>query len=313
VEKTIKITAIYNKETEKTITKKRKIDTGQITLNIFLAVSAGLVFIPFALVVGISLSNEHDIIYSGYKLIPEHFDLSAYAFCFKNSEMIFNAYFVTALFSAITMFLGALLMSFIAYPLSQRAFKGRRIIRFLIYFTMLFSGGLVPTFILLTKYLRLKDTIWVYILPGLINPWYVFMMSAFFSQIPGEIHEATVIDGANEFYFLFKMLLPLSKPVLAAVALFMFLGKWNDWFTPLLYIDNQKLISLQYLLQRIMTNIQVLTEAASKTNGAGEMAKMPTETARMAMAVIVAGPALLIFPFFQKYFVKGLTVGSVKG
>ena len=285
----------------------------QIIVNVILGILAVLVIIPFVLVISISLSNEMDIVYNGYKFIPQQFDFSAYKYIFKNPGLLLDSYWITALFSVITMVLSLLLMSFLAYPLSQKAFRGRKTVNFLIYFTMLFSGGLVPTFILYTKYLHLKDTIWIYILPALINPWYVFMMCTFFSQIPEEIHESTVIDGANEFYFLFKMLLPLSKPVLAAVALFTFLGKWNDWFTALLYIDNQKLVSLQYLLQRIMTNIQVIQETASKTVSTGSAAKIPTETVRMAMAVIVAGPALLVFPFFQKYFVKGLTVGSVKG
>ena len=146
----------------------------------------------------------------------------------------------------------------------------------------------------------------------MINPWYVFMMRTFFQGIPGEIIESATIDGASEYTIFVKMILPLSKPVLATVALFIFLGKWNDWNTALIYIQNEKLYSLQYLLQKIMTNLDMLKQM-QQTGMDTSMIDVPGETIRMAMAVIVAGPALVIFPFFQKYFVKGLTVGSVKG
>ena len=284
----------------------------QIGINALLIVLALLFLLPFAMIVSISLSDEIDIVYhGGYRLIPLNITLSSYRQIFNssNGSDILQSYKVTAAFTVITMVFSVLLMSLLAYPLSRKAFKGRKQINFLLYFTMLFSGGLVPVYILNTQYLRLGDTIWIYILPALINPWYVFMMRTFFSQLPEEIHESAIMDGANEFYFLFKMMLPLSKPVLAAVALFTFLGKWNDWFTSMLYIDDQRLISLQYLLQRIMNNIKVVKESGSQTG----RVTGDSETMRMAMAVIVAGPALLVFPFFQKYFVRGLTVGSVKG
>ena len=187
-------------------------------------------------------------------------------------------------------------------------------VNFLVYFTMLFSGGLVPTYLLNTQYLHLNDTIWIYILPTLINPWNVFLMRTFFSQIPEEIHESTVIDGASEYRYLLSMIVPLSTPVLATVALFTFLARWNEWFVSMLYIDDQKLVSLQYLLQRIMKNIQLLQDTSSSMRSAMvDSSRIPTESVRMAMAIVVAGPALVIFPFFQRYFAKGLTVGSVKG
>ena len=156
------------------------------------------------------------------------------------------------------MFLSVLLMAGMAYLLSKRGLAGKRFISFYIYFTTLFSGGLVPTYILNTQYLHLDDTIWIYIIPGLISPFYVFIMRSFFQDIPYEITESAVIDGANEYTIFFRMILPLSKPVLAAVALFMFLAKWNDWMTSMLYINKEELISLQYMLQRIMENIKLL-------------------------------------------------------
>ena len=183
---------------------------------------------------------------------------------------------------------------------------------FYIYITMLFSGGLVPSYILLAKYMHLGNSIWVYIIPALLSPWHVFMMRTFFQGIPEEIIESATIDGASEYSIFFKMILPLSKPVLATVALLTFLAKWNDWNTTLIYITDRKLYSIQYLLQEIMEKLSILKENP-------EMKQMmlqediPGETIRMAMAVVVAGPALFVFPFFQKYFVKGLTVGAVKG
>lgn len=295
--------------------RKTNLRTSIILGITFFLLSAAIIF-PFILVLSISFSNEGDIISHGYKIIPQHFDLSAYRFIFKNPGVVFQAYKVTAFFSLATMVLSVLMMSAIAYPLSQKQFTGRKAINFIVYFTMLFGGGLVPTYILNTQYLHLGNTIWIYIVPCLVNPWYVFMMRTFFSQIPDAIHESAVIDGANEFYFLFRIMYPLSKPVLAAVALFVLLSSWNNWFTSMLYIDDQKLVSLQYMLQKIMNNIKMLQESVQE-GGASSIqmsaSEIPTETVRMAMAVIVAGPALLVFPFFQKYFVKGLTVGSVKG
>ena len=285
----------------------------QIALHIVFILLCLLVLYPFLLVVAVSFSNEKELIEYGYQLIPKSIDLSAYKFVFSNPKKIIDAYKVTIIFSFSYMFLSVTLMAGLAYVLSKRGLKGRRFVSLYIYFTTLFSGGLVPTYILNTQYLNLDDTIWIYILPGLIVPWYVFMMRTFFQDIPYEITESATIDGANEYVIFFKMILPLSKPVLAAVALFMFLAKWGDWNTAMLYINKDELISLQYLLQRIMENLKILQENSMDMGFNINVSELPSESARMAMAIVVAGPALVIFPFFQKYFVKGLTVGSVKG
>lgn len=262
--------------------------------------------------VSISFSDEKQIVYEGYGLLPKGFTLSAYKFDLENPMSMLNAYKVTFSFSIISMVLSVLLMAMLAFGLSKKNLRGKTAMSFYVYFTMLFGGGLVPTYILMTQYLHLGNTFLVYIIRGLISPWYVFMMRTFFQGVPYQITESAVMDGASEYTIFFKMILPLSKPVLATVALFMFLGKWNDWYTCMLYINDEDLISLQYLLQRIMLNIQLLQEDIMNSNTNVRLEDIPSETVRMAMAVIVAGPALLIFPFFQKYFVKGLTVGSVK-
>ena len=239
-------------------------------------------------------------------------DFSSYKYVFENPQQILRAYGVTFVFSSVTMVLAVLCMAMVAYPLSRSNLKGRNVINFYLYFTMLFGGGLVPTYILIAKFLHLNDTMWVYILPALINPWHVFMIRTFFKGIPGEIVESATIDGASEYTIFIKMIIPLSKPVLATIALFTFLGKWNDWNTALIYITKPELYSLQYLLQKIMEDINLLKQN-QQVASMMDVANIPTETVRMAMAVVVAGPALVVFPFFQKYFVKGLTVGSVKG
>ncbi len=291
---------------------KKKNMVTQAILIIFFTILCALIIFPFLLLVSVSLSDAETVA-TGYKLIPNPIDFSAYQYVFKNPTSILRAYGVTFVFSASAMVLGVLFMSMVAYPLSRTKLKGRGVLNFYLYFTMLFGGGLVPTYLLISKVLHLNDTIWVYILPGLISPWYVFMIRTFFRGIPEEIIESATIDGASEYTIFIKMILPLSKPVLATVALFTFLGKWNDWNTALIYIENQKLYSLQYLLQKIMTDLDMLKQLQQMGAGMANNMDVPSESMRMAMAVIAAGPALVVFPFFQKYFVKGLTVGSVKG
>ncbi len=284
----------------------------QGTLIAIFTIICLLIVFPFWLLVSASLSDAGIITTQGYQIWPNPFSFEAYKYVFENPEQILRAYGITFVFSIITMVLAVLLMSMIAYPLARKSLRGRGVINFYLYFTMLFGGGLVPTYIVISKFLHLNDTMWVYILPGLINPWHVFMIRTFFAGIPGEIIESATIDGASEYTIFFKMIIPLSKPVIATIALFTFLGKWNDWNTALIYITKPELYSLQYLLQKIMEDINVLKQN-QQFMSAGMIENIPSETVRMAMAVVVAGPALVVFPFFQKYFVKGLTVGSVKG
>ena len=291
---------------------RKKNLAGQILICVFFAALCFLIVFPFWLLVSASLSDSAVLAVKGYQVWPNPVDFSSYAYVFKNPDRILRAYGVTASFSVICMVMSVMLMSMVAYTLSRDNLRGRGAINFYLYFTMLFNGGLVPTYIIVAKILHLNNTLWVYILPNLINPWYVFMIRTFFRGIPGEIVESATIDGASEYRIFAQMILPLSKPVLATVSLFVFLNSWNDWNTALIYITNEKLYSLQYLLQSIMENINQLKQnqmAASMSN----MKDIPAETVRMAMAIVAAGPALLVFPFFQKYFVKGLTVGSVKG
>ena len=291
----------------------KKYSVGRIIISIIFIIMSILFVIPFVLLISISLSNEIDIGLYGYRFIPLNLDLAAYEFLMKNPMTIIDAYKVTIGSAVIGTALSVFLMSLIAYPLSKKGLKGRNGISFFVFFTMLFSGGLVPSYILITQYLHLDDTFWVYIFPSLINAWNIFLLRTFFTSIPSAIIESAYLDGASEFRIFLTFILPLSTPVLATVALMGALGRWNDWFTSMLYINDPKLVTLQYLLQKILLNMQLLQQEGMSLDMLGIKTELPAETVRMAMAVIAAGPMLLVFPFFQQYFVKGLTIGSVKG
>ena len=292
---------------------KRNNLISQIALTVVLALLSIAVVIPFIILVSVSLSNETDISYYGYSLLPRQVDLTAYKYVFRNPTTILNAYKVTAIFSFASMVLSTLMISLFAYPLSRKNFKPRRKLSFIMYFTTMFNGGLVPSYILITQYLHLDNKIWVYIIPGLFSVWSAFVMRTFFQGLPESIIESAYIDGAGEYRILFEIVYPLSKPVLATIAVGIFLGQWNNWYTSMLYIDKPELYSLQYMLQRLMDNIALLQENQQLAEMITDAVDIPSETVRMAMAVVVAGPVLFVFPFFQKYFVKGMVLGSVKG
>ena len=263
--------------------KKKKF--GQLILNLSFVVMCSLVIIPLLLLISVSFSSEADISKYGYAFIPRTIDLSAYKFIWENPTSIIDAYKVTILFSAVGTVVTVLFTTMFAYPLSRKGLKGRTAASFYLYFTMLFNGGLVPTYILNTQYLHLGDTFWIYIIPSMISAWYVFMARTFFAGIPEEIFESMRIDGASEYNIFFKTVLPLSKPIVATIALTTFLTKWGDWYTAMLYINNEKLISLQYLLQRMLQNLELVNQMAGSASGMSVDVKVPSETVRMAMAV----------------------------
>ena len=293
--------------------KKKNIDLSQLILNIGFVIACIAFIVPFVIIVSASISNEQDILNYGFKILPMKVDWSAYRYVFKNPGTILQAYKVTAIFTVARTFLATLLMSMLAFGLTKKHVPGRDKISFTVFFASMFSGGLVPTYLLVTQYLHLADTIWVYIVTGLVSPWTVFMLRTFFQGIPYEITESCYMDGASEYCIFFKIILPLSTPVLATVAFTGFLGTWQDWMTSMYYINNPKLYSLQYLLQVLLKNIELLKMDVADAQQLQELVDIPSETVKMAMTIIVAGPVLMIFPFFQKYFAKGMVVGSVKG
>lgn len=288
----------------------------QILLHTIAIVYSIACIIPFIIVLSASFTHPLELSQKGYSIWPDQIDLNAYKTIFKHPETIIRSYGVTIFVTFTTVFFGLLFMSMAAFALARNNCSFRRNLSFFFYFTMLFSGGLVPTYIWITQYLKLQDTYWVMIIPSLINVFHIFMMRTFFQKLSPSLYESAKIDGATEFHIYFRIALPLSLPVLATVAFFNTLGKWNDWTTGLYYLNESKLYPLQYLLYQIQKNIQTLLTAMNyTTTGMGGIAigDVPGENLLMAMAVVASGPVLFVFPFFQKYFVAGLTVGAVKG
>lgn len=295
---------------------KTKISLFQIMSHFMLIAFSLCCIIPLILVLSVSLSTEMSIARDGYSIIPKEFSLEAYKYILFKSTSLYNAYAVTIFVTVVGTIVSIFLMAMIAYPLSRKDLKFRNGISFYLFFTMLFNGGLVPFYMLVSKYLHLKDTIWVLIIPYLISAWSVMLLRNFFSaSIPSSIIEAAKIDGAGEFKTFLRVVLPMSKPALATVGLFATLTYWNDWWLSLLFIEDRKLMSLQYTLQSILMNIQVLiSNMMQQLQGTNVSIKdIPSETARMALCVLAIGPIILAYPFFHKYLVKGMTVGSVKG
>lgn len=279
---------------------------------LFIAFSAAFI-IPFLYTISISLTSESVIQEQGYQLIPPSIDFTAYQTVFKNMDEIVRAYGVTAFTTFVGTFLSVLVMALCAYPLSRNDFKWRYPFTFFIFFTMLFGGGLIPTYILITQYYGLGDTIWVYILPSLANAFHIIIFRTFFAGLPFSLIESAKLDGASELKIFFKIILPLSKPAIATIGLFNLLGRWNEWMTALIYIRDDKLYTLQFLLQRILMEVEYINNIANELPIDFGTMDVPTETVRFAMAIVAAGPMLFVFPFFQKYFAEGLTIGGVKG
>jgi putative aldouronate transport system permease protein len=283
-------------------------------INIFLAVLCLMIALPFVLVIIISLTSENSLVQNGYQFIPKAWSWEAYRIVFEKPDPLLKGYLVTLLITVVGTFLSLLLTAMTAYPISRLDFRYNRPITFYIFFTMLFNGGLIPFYIMMTQYLHLKNSLLALIIPTLLSPFNIMIMKGFMDKISKEIIESAKVDGAKEFRIFFGIILPLSTPALATLGLFIAFGYWNEWFYALLFIDNDKYIPLQLLLVRILSQIEFLAnsplaEVADKL----AYANFPTLSVRMAMAILAGGPMLIIFPFFQKYFVKGITVGSLKG
>lgn len=279
-------------------------------INIFLTLFSVCCLIPFIIVISSSFTDEQMIIENGYSLFPRQFTLLAYKYILADPTQIARAYWVTIFVTAVGTIISLTLSSCLAYALSRKDFPHRNQISLFIFFTMLFNGGLVPSYIIVAQVLNLKDTILALILPYLIIPFYVLLLRTYFSDIPFSLVESAKIEGAGEFSILFKIMLPLSRPAIATVGLFIVLQYWNDWWLALLYIDNSRLNPLQYMLYLIMQNLNAMRLSPMK----GQLVDiLPGENARMAMAVLATGPIIFAFMAVQKYFVSGLTVGAIKG
>jgi putative aldouronate transport system permease protein len=287
---------------------RRPFAWGRLLVHLALTLIGLACLLPMILVISISLSNERLVARQGYSLWPVGFTMFAYEYILQEPEQMLRAYGVTILVTTIGTLVGLLLCSMLGYALSRKDYKFRGVLSFYVFFTLLFNGGMVPFYILVTRYLGLKNEILALILPYLVTAWYVLILRTSFAQLPVELLDAARIDGAGEWRIFFQIVLPLSKPALATVGLFFILRYWNDWFLALLFIDTDRLYPLQYLLYVLMQNINFLASNPQTTG-----VPIPAQSARMAMAVLAFGPALFSFLLLQKYFVRGITIGGLKG
>lgn len=295
--------------------KARDIKLFNIVSYTVITIVSLVCLIPFLLVVVGSFTDEKEIIMNGYSLFPSKLSLAAYSTALKEPIAILRAYGVTISLTVIGTTLGLFIVAMTGYVLQRPDFKWRNKFSFFFYFTTLFSGGLVPWYILMVKYLHLKDTYLSLLLPPLLSVFNIIIMKSYITGIPQALTESAKIDGAGDFQIFIKIIMPLVKPALATVGLFIALGYWNDWYNSMLFINNEKLFSLQYYLYRIVNNVEAYKNIIAQTGGSsiGSTIGMPTESLKMALTVIVTGPIILLYPFVQKYFVSGITVGAVKG
>jgi putative aldouronate transport system permease protein len=287
----------------------------QIIANILMFLFAIFCLFPFVLLVVSSFTDEGTLIRNGYSLFPEKFSLESYAYMYERLDTIVRAYGITVFVTVVGTVTSLLITVLLAYPLSRRDLPHRGKFAFFVFFTMLFNGGLVPTYIMWTRYLNIDNTIWALIIPALLlNAFYVIMMRTYFTTtIPDEVIEAGRIDGAGEFRILFRIVLPMSLPMVATLSLLIGLNYWNDWRNGLYYLTDHSLFSVQNMLNTMLQDVRFLASGGAGGNASEIASNMPSVGIKMAIAVVGALPIMMVYPFFQRYFVKGITVGAVKG
>lgn len=273
---------------------------------IFIGLFALLCFIPFYLIYVDSFANE-SVLAKGLTFIPKNFSLDAYKFLFS-SDQIYRSFGISVFITVVGTTLSVLITSMYAYVASHKKIKYKNFLSFYIYFTMLFTPGLVGYYLLVTRWLHMKNSIWALIIPGLFSVWNAFLFSSFFRMLPYELYEAAEIDGANDIFIFFRIICPVSKPIIATVVLFNALGYWNDWFNALLFVDNSRMHPLQMLIRTIIGNA-----SAASTIPIPPGTAIPTYGVQLATICVTIGPIIMLYPFLQKYFVKGITIGAVKG
>ena len=286
----------------------------QVIDNIIMIIMCLLVLFPIGLLIMSSMSAESDVIKYGYSLMPRQFDFTAYRYIFGEGS-IFHSYFITVSVTVIGTVLSVIMTTMIAYTLTVPGLPGKIIISFYVLFTMLFSGGLVPSYMMWSNIFHIKNTYGALIFPSLLcSAFHIMITRSYFqNNIPGEILESARIDGMTEFGIFFKIVLPLSTPIIATIGFMRALMYWNDWTNSLYYITDKNLVSIQALLNNMLTNAQYLAQSMDASMVATDSANVPSLTLRMAVAVVGMLPMIALYPFFQKYYMKGLTVGAVKG
>lgn len=285
----------------------------QIIAYVVITMGSILCLLPFLLILSASLSSNASIVESGYNIIPKEFSLEGYELIFRLPDEVLRAYGVTVFVTIIGTALGLFLMTMAGYVLQRKDFKYRNVFAFFIYFTTLFGGGLVPYYMLITNYLDFANSYKALIWPSLMTPFLIILMRSFISSaVPDEVIESSKIDGANDFLIYYRIVMPLAVPGLATIGLFLSLHYWNDWFSSAMYINDATKYQLQFYLYNVINTSSFLTSIGA---GAGVVLAegIPSETMKMSMAIVVTGPILFLYPFVQRYFVKGLTIGAVKG
>lgn len=271
--------------------------------------------LPFLLLVISSFSSEASLAVQGYSFFPKEWSLETYQYIFNSAVSIFKGYGLTILVTVVGTTASIILTILFAYPLSRPELPYRNFFAFFIFFTMLFNGGMVPTYLMYVNGFGIKNTIWAYIIPmHLMGAFYVIMMRSFFtSSIPNSLIEAARLDGAGEFRILATIIVPLSKPMLATLTLMIGLTYWNDWVNGLYYVTDPDLYTIQMILNTMINNIRFLSTSAGSMGVDVAAMNLPSVGIRMGIAVVAVIPILCIYPFLQKYFVKGIVVGGVKG
>ncbi|TXK85906.1 carbohydrate ABC transporter permease [Paenibacillus sp. N3.4] len=272
--------------------------------------------VPFMLLFLSSITDEKEIIRNGYSFLPTQYSLLAYRYIWEQGADIFRAYGITVLVTVVGTTASLVITSLLAYPIARKDYPLRNVLAFVVFFTLLFNGGLVPSYLIYSQLLDIKNTIWALIIPGLLmNGFNVMLMRTYFqTSIPMEVIESANMDGAGEFRTFRSIVLPLSMPILATVGLFQTITYWNDWMNGMVYITDPHYYSIQNLLNRILQDAQFLASGQFKNSSVSTAVQsLPSSTVKMAIAVIGIIPILIVYPFFQKYFVKGITIGAVKG
>ena len=283
-------------------------------LNLFFILGSFICIAPIILVIIVSFTDEMEILKSGYSFFPQAFSLKAYKYIAASGQTIWRAYGVSLLTTVFGTLLSLLITCMYAYPLARNGFKYKTFFSFIAYFTMIFGGGLIPWYMVYTHIFKIKDSILIMIFPYLLNAWYALIMRTFYkTTIHESIIESAKIDGAGEFRIFFTIVLPLCRAGLATIGLFCTLNYWNDWYLPLIFVNDPKKYNIQYLMYQYLLSIQFLSSSSSFSQSSLAFRDLPSESARMAVAVLSIGPIIFAYPFFQKYFVKGLTIGAVKG
>ncbi|MFC5470604.1 carbohydrate ABC transporter permease [Cohnella suwonensis] len=277
---------------------------------IVIGLFALITVLPFVIVISNSFASEHSIIYYGYSLFPKEFSLDAYEMVFQNPEKMLRSYgltiFTTVVGSAVSLFFSMMA----AYVMFRKDVKYRNGLAFFLYFTTLFNGGLVPFYLMIVQDLHLKNHLLVLLLCGMFNVFNILILRNFINgSIPDALIESAKIDGAGDFRIFMGIVLPLSKPAMAAIGMFTALGYWNDWWTPLMFIEKENLYTLQYTLYRILSSANFSTQMVNSI----PRIDMPKESLKLALTIVATGPIVLLYPFVQRFFVQGITVGAVKG